>query len=448
MKTQRTAPARKKHSLLGYLPQGMLIVAAAVALWQHQRTRRSVNEIRPPDKAPLPTAAPHVSIILPVRNEAANIDACLASLTAQDYPDYTIMVIDDGSTDSTPERLKAWCKRDSHIQMQRVERLPSGWAGKAHALHTGVPLTQGEWLLFTDADTRHAPQTLRLMIGHAQGHQDDLLSMSMNLMTLSGPAMPLLMPITEILLALRVTPSEIKDSASPRAFAFGQYILLRREAYLATGGYGAPGMRTSAVEDLALAEHIKHSGGQVEIVDGRGLLSNLQWTSWNSARQGWGKSCYSEFIRSEVPLAGLPAALALIAYGVGPSGVLLYTLATRKARRSSVLLASLTLLAQIDAKRRFDKVYGLSRLWALTAPIGWLVCGIMTLDVTRVILTGRRTAWKGRQIPKQERAVRPQTTRLSRLSTTTLAIVNKLRDLDYDKSISSGGSSDSAGGTA
>jgi len=78
---------------------------ALAALWQRYRARRSVKETRPPDDAPLPIPAPHVSIILPVRNEEANIDACLASLLAQDYPDFDITIIDDGSTDATPRLL-------------------------------------------------------------------------------------------------------------------------------------------------------------------------------------------------------------------------------------------------------------------------------------------------------------------------------------------------------
>jgi chlorobactene glucosyltransferase len=342
-----------------------------------------------------------------VRNEAAHIDACLASLAALDYPDFSIIVIDDGSTDTTPQRLAAWRERNPRIQVQRVEQLPAGWAGKTHALHQGVMLAEGEWLLFTDADTRHEPQVLRLMLGHALQRQDDLLSMGMNVMTLSGPAAPLLMPVTEILLAQRLTLATLQNPASRRAFAFGQYILLRKELYLRTGGYNTPGMRSCAVEDLALAEQVKQHGGRVDLVDGRGLINNRQWTTWRSTRLGWGKSCYSEIVRSNIPLASLPAALALIVYGLGPVGVVLSLAANGQTHRPSFWLALLTLLAQIDAKRRFDQKYGLSPLRALLAPLAWVVCGIMMLDVTRQILSGQRSAWKGRQIPRQERAGQP-----------------------------------------
>lgn len=390
------------NSLLRNLSWGALALSAVAALWQSHRTHRSIREARPPGDAPLPAPAPHVSIILPVRNEETTIDACLASLLAQDYPDFDVTVIDDVSTDATPLLLAEWAKRDRRIQVHRIDELPEGWAGKAHALHTGVTRTRGEWLLFTDADTRHAPQTLRLMLGHALSQQDDLLSMRTDLMTLIGPAMSLLMPVSEVILAQRVTTAEMRNPAFPRAFAFGQYILLRREAYLATGGYDAHGMRSTAIDDLALAERFKQHGQRVEVVRGRGLVTNRQWTTWKSAAQGWRKSCYAEIVRSNIPFGGLPAALALIAYGLGPLSVLLYALYSGKVRRSSTLLAGIALLGQIEAKRRFDREYELALHWSLTAPAGWVVFGVLLLDVSRRILTGQGDDWKGRHLPKQE----------------------------------------------
>src|SRR5579859_2388918 len=383
---------------LRYFPRLLLALAALVALWQSYRARRSVKEMHPPREASLPAPAPHISIILPVRNEEANINACVSSLLAQDYPDFDLTIIDDGSTDATPCLLAQWEARDSRVHVFRIDHLPCGWAGKAHALHTGIMRTNSEWLLFTDADTWHAPHTLRLMAGHAMQQQDDLLSMHTNIVTISGPAMPLIMPITEILLAGRVTPREMSDPASPHSFAFGQYILLRRAAYETTGGYAAADLRGTSVDDLALAEQFKHYGCRIEVVNGRGLIKNRQWATWQSARRGWEKSYYGVIIRTRVPLAGLPAALALTAYGVGPLAVLLNA---KKARRSSLLLAGITLLAQMHARRCFDRAYDLALPWSLAAPGGWLICGALAFDTARLHLTGRAVNWKGRPLPTQ-----------------------------------------------
>ena len=410
MSPGQTASSTRRNALLQYLPFVALAVSALVALWQSYRAHRAVQETYPPGEAPLSQPAPHVSIIVPVRNEEATIDACVASLLMQDYLDFDVTLIDDGSTDATPHLLAAWARRDQRVQVHRVDQLPDGWAGKAHALHRGVTLTRGEWLLFTDADTCHAPRTLRLMVGHALDQQDDLLSTRTTLMTLSGPFMPLLMPISEILLAHGVTPAEVRNPASPRAFAFGQYILLRREAYLATGGYAAAGIRMTSIDDVALAARFKQHRQRIELVNGRGLITNRQWTTWKSLRQGWVKSCYGELIRSHMALTTLPGGLAFIAYGLVPPGVLLHALFSGQVRRLSTLLAGIALLAQIDAKRCFDREYDLAFSWSLAAPAGWVACGILLLDVARLILTGRGADWKGRQLilfPGVSHKVRP-----------------------------------------
>ena len=399
MNLGRSTVGTRRHALPRFIALGGLFATALVALFQSYRSHRSVRETRPPDPAPLPVPPPHVSIILPVRNEEANLIACVASLLAQDYPDFDLTIIDDGSTDATPRLLAELSASDPRIQVNRVDQLPAGWAGKPHALHIGATHTAGEWLLFTDADTRHTPQTLRLMIGHALGQQDDLLSMCTNLMTMSGSAMPLLMPLSEVILAHRLTPSEVRDPAFPRAFAFGQYILLRREAYFATGGYAAGYMRTTFIDDIALAEQFKRCGKRVELVNGRELVMNRQWSTWKSARQGWGKSTYSEIMRLRIPFAAIPAAaMGLMIYGLGPLITFIYALCTGKTRRLSTLLAGVTLLAQVDAKRCFDREHELPIPWSLAAPLGWAVFGVMVLDVARLILTGHGASWKGRQI--------------------------------------------------
>jgi chlorobactene glucosyltransferase len=385
------------RNALRYLPFVALAVSALVALWQSYRAHRTVRETHPPAELNLPKAVPHVSIIVPVRNEEATIDVCVASLLRQDYPDFDVTLIDDGSSDATPHLLAAWARRDQRVQVHRVDQLPDGWAGKSHALHTGVTHTCGEWLLFTDADTYHAPQTLRLMVGHALGQQDDLLSTRMTLMTLSGPFMPLFMSVTEILLAHRMTPAEVRNPASSCAFAFGQYILLRRAAYLTTGGYAAANMHMTPIEDLALAIHFKQHRQRIELVNGRGLITNRQWTTWKSFRQGWERGSYSELIRSHIPLVSLPGGLAFIAYGLLPPAVLLHALYAGRVRRFSTLLAGIVLLAQIDAKRCFDREYDLAFPWSLGTSVGWVTCGILLLDVGRLMLTGRGTNWKGRQ---------------------------------------------------
>src|SRR5579884_1580270 len=103
---------------------------------------------------------PPVSIIVPARNEERNIHRCVSSLLAQDYENFEVIVVDDGSTDNTGkilDDLAATHPNGQRLWVLRVRDLPAGWAGKPHALHRGVQEANGSWLLFTDADTWHEP---------------------------------------------------------------------------------------------------------------------------------------------------------------------------------------------------------------------------------------------------------------------------------------------------
>ena len=122
-------------------------------------------EVRP---APWPTdqPAPFVSIIVPLRDEAANIDPLFATLTRQRYPAYEIIAVDDGSTDGTGAALARWAARDGRVRVIPGAPLPSGWTGKNWALAQGGQAAdpRARWLLCVDADTRHHP----LMLAAAQ----------------------------------------------------------------------------------------------------------------------------------------------------------------------------------------------------------------------------------------------------------------------------------------
>jgi chlorobactene glucosyltransferase len=344
--------------------------------------------------------------VLPVRNEQEHLDACLASLLAQDYPRFEVIVVDDGSTDATPALLAAWARRDPRVRVQRIETLPAGWAGKAHALHTGASLARGEWLLFTDADTRHAPHTLRRMVAHACVHGLDFASMLPDA-RIVGPGGRLLTPVGVVLMTQFGTPAEMRDARKPgRALAVGQYMLIRRAAYMASGGYGVPALRATFGDDVALAQFLKRQGCREDFVDGRGLVFNEQWTTWRSAWQGWRKSVYS--VVAPAPWLGLGGGLALIAFGLVPLLTLIgQLLRPRRLRRQTLttLAALLTLVLQIQTRRLIDREQGLPLRWSLTTPFGWVAFGLLLLDATRLALSGRAVGWKGRTAPRQPLAI-------------------------------------------
>lgn len=97
---------------------------------------------------------PFVSVVVPARNEERNIEACLLSIAAQNYPVFEIVVVDDQSVDETPAILARLAAANPRIRLIAGAELPAGWMGKPHALEQAVRHTRGSLLLFVDADVR------------------------------------------------------------------------------------------------------------------------------------------------------------------------------------------------------------------------------------------------------------------------------------------------------
>src|SRR5437870_11500100 len=100
---------------------------------------------------------PEVSIIVPARNEEQNIEKCLRSLLAQTDIAFEIIVVDDQSDDDT----RRIAESIGGVRVISAQPLRTGWTGKVNAIQSAIPFARGRWLLFTDADTTHLPDTLR-----------------------------------------------------------------------------------------------------------------------------------------------------------------------------------------------------------------------------------------------------------------------------------------------
>jgi len=116
---------------------------------------------------------PEVSVIVPARNEAACLADCLRSLAGQDGPSYEVIVVDDQSTDATHSIAESF-----PVRVISADPLPPGWSGKCNAVWSGAKAARGQWLLFTDADTKHSPHSISAGLSEAAGFDAALLSYS------------------------------------------------------------------------------------------------------------------------------------------------------------------------------------------------------------------------------------------------------------------------------
>ncbi len=229
---------------------------------------------------------PSISILVPARNEESNLSACVASLLDQDA-DLELLVADDASTDRTRTIGLEIAARDSRVRVLDVPELPAGWVGKNHALSFAARQATGEWLLFTDADTRHRANSLGQMLKRAADFDMFSLSPDQDVVTWREKA---LIPRIYRELDRLYRFAEINDPRNPAAAANGQHILIRRAAYERIGGHAAfPG---EILEDVALARAAKSAGLRLFFGPAEGAVRTRMYQSWEAMREGWTKNLF------------------------------------------------------------------------------------------------------------------------------------------------------------
>ncbi|MGH9395280.1 MAG: glycosyltransferase [Terriglobia bacterium] len=231
---------------------------------------------------------PGVSVIIPARNEELNIEAVVRSLAPQSEI-CEIIVVDDQSQDHTAEILAGLAREFVTLRVLRLGSLPSGWLGKPHAAAEGAKLAEGEWLLFTDADTRHKPGSLASLLKRAESSGAAMLSIS------PGQRMETwweksVIPLVYLQLAVLFRFEEVNDPQFAAAAANGQYILIRRSIYDAVGGFEA--VRGEILEDVELAKRVKSTGATLLFLPGAGWVETRMYRTFGEMWRGWTKNLF------------------------------------------------------------------------------------------------------------------------------------------------------------
>jgi glycosyltransferase involved in cell wall biosynthesis len=241
-------------------------------------------------------ASPQVSIIVPARNEEASLEACLESLTAQTGVTFEIIVVDDESTDRTRQIAQSF----AGVRVVLAPSLPHDeagktWTGKNNALVAGAKEAHAPWLLFTDADTVHRPESLERALAEAKKERADLLSYSPEQVAITF-AERAVMPIIFAELAAQYPLRKVREQNSGITAANGQYILVRRAAYDAVGGHTAV---AEILEDVALARLFRDAGHRVYFRYGGDAVRTRMYRDWSQLREGWTKNLALLFPRAE-----------------------------------------------------------------------------------------------------------------------------------------------------
>lgn len=269
-----------------------LIAAAAYGAVLWLVARRYANRHPHLRDYPPATAGPLLSIIIPARNEALNIERCIRSAAAGGYGPLEIIVVDDRSTDGTADivsRLAEAPELRGRVRLVRGVDLPAGWFGKQWALVQGYRAARGELLLFADADTKHEPELVPRAVGTLRAERAHLVSVIPR-QEVGTFWERLIQPQVFFVLQTRVGRLDrVNRTRVPwDAIANGQFILTARADYEAVGTHEV--VKDQVVEDLALAQAYVRSGRDIFLVHGPDLMVTRMYRSLREIVEGWSKN--------------------------------------------------------------------------------------------------------------------------------------------------------------
>jgi len=340
---------------------------------------------------------PFVSVCVPARDEERDIEACLTSLLNQDYPQFEVIVVDDNSTDNTPDIIKSLQKRHANLVAIQGAALPADWYGKPFALHQAGQKARGELLLFTDADPVFRPYALTTAVHLMQKHRLDMLSL------LPGTEFcsfweRTVQPVIFAFIAALTRFRKVNDPESKAAMGVGAFILLRREIYNRVGGHET--LKQTILEDIGMARLVKRAGAKIMIADAQKIYSIRMYHSFREIWIGWRKNVFLAMKKSIFKT--FYYILCVLGFVVTPwlmvgihlwLGSALGWQAMAWAGLGLVLITTWTLCHELNLEKRY----------ALLFPLGALVMAAIMINSMIHVLFQGKAEWRGRTYSQPEK---------------------------------------------
>ncbi|MFF6813098.1 glycosyltransferase [Streptomyces sp. NPDC012403] len=342
-----------------------------------------------------PGAWPSVCVVVPARDEAAVLPASLPSLLAQDYPGRAeVFLVDDGSTDGTGELARELADRHGGLPLtvDSPGGPPAGWTGKLWAVRHGMGLARArdpEYLLLTDADIAHAPDSLRRLVAAARTGGFDIVS-QMARLRVESLWERLVVPAFVYFFAQLYPFRRIGRAGTRTAAAAGGCVLLRAEA---AGRARVPdAIRGAVIDDVALARAVKRSGGRVWLGLADRVDSVRPYPRLHDLWRMVSRSAYAQLRHSPMLLAGTVAGLALV-YLVPPVAV---TAGTVTGSGTAAVLGAAAWLVMTGTYVPMLRYYRQPLWLAPLLPFTAFLYLLMMVDSAVRHHRGRGAAWKGR----------------------------------------------------
>jgi hypothetical protein len=342
--------------------------------------------------------APRISILVAARDEEDNIEACVTSLLDQDYPNLQLIVVDDRSRDRTPAILSRLQRQGgSRLRVVTVRELAEGWFGKSHAMREGVRVSDGDWLLFTDADCRQlSPHTVSIAMGEALTQRTDFLTIIPMLETRTVWER-IIQPVCSLVIAFWFMPDRVNNPDKSTAYANGAFMLMSRRCYNAIGGHEP--VRNRLNEDIELARLAKAAGMRLRVVENKGLYQTRMYPTLRQAWRGWSRIFAGALVSpirvataaSLIVLLGLVPWASLVAAVIG----LIASSAGSAAPWSTAVAAwGVVIVLEQYVLARFYSIVGIQRVWSATYLLGATVTLAMLVNALFKVLGATTTTWR------------------------------------------------------
>lgn len=342
-----------------------------------------------------PEVWPPVCVVVPARDEAAVLPASLPSLLAQDYPGRAeVFLVDDGSSDGTGELARELSRRHGGLPLTvgSPGEPPPGWTGKLWAVRHGIALARArdpEYLLLTDADIAHAPDSLRELVAAARTGDFDVVS-QMARLRVESLWERLVVPAFVYFFAQLYPFRRIGLRGARTAAAAGGCVLLRAET--AERARIPDAIRHAVIDDVALARTVKAGGGHIWLGLADRVDSVRPYPRLHDLWRMVSRSAYAQLRHSPLLLLGTVAGLVLV-YLVPPAAVVAGAAAGSTAAAVTGAAAWLVMTGTyLPMLRHYRQPPWLAPLLPLTASLYLL----MTVDSAVQHYRGRGAAWKGR----------------------------------------------------
>jgi len=236
-----------------------------------------------------------VSVLIPARNEEANLAACLDAVLQQEAGVLEVLVYDDHSTDATTKILTEFVRRDERMRAVQPKPLPDGWCGKNFACAQLAAAARGRWLLFLDADARLTEGAIARMVAEAEHRNATFLSCWPRLQ-MEGFWEKALMPLLNFLVfTIYPAPLSMARRDASLGLAHGACLLIERATYEKLGGHAA--VRGEIFEDTRLAKLWRERGERSLCLDGSNEVGVRMYGSLAEIWLGFQKNFFPAFRR-------------------------------------------------------------------------------------------------------------------------------------------------------